>query len=228
MLQLTGYQLCIWEALIFSSWKLVILRFSAILLKPSTQTYLKQVTNAPILSYLIWTNWKALLNKKTNYAYFKVQTHTLRKMDESTEKHTMDWNSQGNRRKGWPNQTLKRAILEESGKCGKTWCEVRRLAGNSQMEMLHKCPMLLTEWKDIPPPCLVLVLLLESLRSSNSSRDFLDPGFPHFLWSSFFLFSPRSKYVRYIWECMFLSFLHTIILVPLIVYYAFTEGKYIY
>jgi hypothetical protein len=41
----------------------------------------------------------------------------------------------------------------EAGKetFSKTWSEVKRLAGNSQMEMVHKCHMFLMEQKDIPP-----------------------------------------------------------------------------
>jgi hypothetical protein len=38
---------------------------------------------------------------------------------------------------------LGKDILEEVGKCGKTWSEFKRMAGNSQMEMLRKWPMLL-------------------------------------------------------------------------------------
>jgi hypothetical protein len=54
--------------------------------------------------------------------------------------------------------------LEEAGKCGKTWSEVQRLAGNSQMEMLHKCPEFLMERKDI---LLLLLLLLLNIYQSK-------------------------------------------------------------
>jgi hypothetical protein len=42
------------------------------------------------------------------------------------------------------------------------------------------------------------------------------------------MFSSQSKYVGYFWECMLCSFLHMIMLVPLVVYYVFIYGKYIY
>jgi hypothetical protein len=58
--------------------------------------------------------------------------HTLRKGDESVEKQALDWNLQGARRRGRPKQAWKRTIVEEAGKCGKTWSEVKRLAGNKE------------------------------------------------------------------------------------------------
>jgi hypothetical protein len=45
----------------------------------------------------------------------------LRKGDESIEKQTLDWNPQGPRSRRRPKQAWKRTLLEEAGKCGKTW-----------------------------------------------------------------------------------------------------------
>jgi hypothetical protein len=57
-------------------------------------------------------------------------SHTLKNGAESTEKQALDWNLQGARRRGRPKQKWKRTVLEEAGKCGKTWSKVKRLAGN--------------------------------------------------------------------------------------------------
>jgi hypothetical protein len=56
--------------------------------------------------------------------------HPPRKGDESMEKRALDWNPHGARRRGKPKQTWKRTVLEEAGKWGQTWREVKRLAGN--------------------------------------------------------------------------------------------------
>jgi len=64
------------------------------------------------------------------------------KGNECIEKQISDWNPQGTRMKRRPKQTCEKTVLEEAGKCGKTWSEVTRSAGNkSQMEMLKKCHM---------------------------------------------------------------------------------------
>jgi hypothetical protein len=74
--------------------------------------------------------------------------HTLRKGDDSTEKQELEWNPQAARWRGRPKQTWKRTVLEEARKCGKTWSEVKRLAGK-QIEMLHKRHMFLMERNNI-------------------------------------------------------------------------------
>jgi hypothetical protein len=56
--------------------------------------------------------------------------YTLRNGDESFEKQALDWNLQGARRRGRLKQTWKRTIMEEAGKCGKTWNQVRDWQGN--------------------------------------------------------------------------------------------------
>jgi hypothetical protein len=50
--------------------------------------------------------------------------------EESVEKQAVGWNLQGVRRTGGPEETWKWTVLEEAGQCGKTWSEVKRLAGN--------------------------------------------------------------------------------------------------
>lgn len=56
--------------------------------------------------------------------------HTVRKRDESVKKQALDWNQKGARRTGRPKQSWKRTAVEEAEKCGKTWSEVQRMAGN--------------------------------------------------------------------------------------------------
>jgi hypothetical protein len=56
----------------------------------------------------------------------------LRNWDESIEKQALDWKPQGARRRERLKETWKRTILEEAGKCGKTWSEVERLVGNRE------------------------------------------------------------------------------------------------
>jgi len=51
--------------------------------------------------------------------------HTLRNGDESFEERALDWNLQGAKRRGRLRQTWKRTIMEEAGKRGKTWNQVR-------------------------------------------------------------------------------------------------------
>jgi hypothetical protein len=55
-------------------------------------------------------------------------SHTLRKGDEYIAKQAFDWNMQGTR-SGRPKQNWKRTVLEKK-KIGKTWSEVKRLAGS--------------------------------------------------------------------------------------------------
>jgi hypothetical protein len=42
----------------------------------------------------------------------------------------LDWKPQGVGVRGRPKQTIKKTVLEEAIKWGKTWREVKRLAGN--------------------------------------------------------------------------------------------------
>jgi len=55
---------------------------------------------------------------------------TPRKHHDSVGKQLLDWNPQGARRRGRQKQASKKTVLKETGKCGKTWNEVKRLANN--------------------------------------------------------------------------------------------------
>jgi hypothetical protein len=56
--------------------------------------------------------------------------HTLRKDEIVREKQALDWNPQGQRRRGKPRTTLRRTVEDEIRKSGKIWREVKSLAGN--------------------------------------------------------------------------------------------------
>jgi hypothetical protein len=63
----------------------------------------------------------------------------------------LDWNPQGARRRGRPKQTWKETVLEEAGKCDKTWSEVKKLAANRVRWICFTShmPYFLMERKDI-------------------------------------------------------------------------------
>jgi len=52
--------------------------------------------------------------------------HKLRKVNEAIEKEALDWNPQGKRRGGRPRRSAQNEALEK----GKSWNEVKRMAGN--------------------------------------------------------------------------------------------------
>ncbi|KAJ4438357.1 hypothetical protein ANN_14299 [Periplaneta americana] len=56
--------------------------------------------------------------------------HTLRKPDGATEKTAIDWNPQGVRKRGRPRKTWKQSIEEEVERYGKSWKEVKWMAGD--------------------------------------------------------------------------------------------------
>jgi hypothetical protein len=41
----------------------------------------------------------------------------------------MDWNLQASRWRERPKQNMEKNVLENAGKCGKTWSDVQKLAG---------------------------------------------------------------------------------------------------
>jgi hypothetical protein len=55
--------------------------------------------------------------------------HAVRMGDTSPVKQALDWNSRGVKRRGQLTKTWKRTVLDEAGKCGKTWSQVKGLAG---------------------------------------------------------------------------------------------------
>ena len=56
--------------------------------------------------------------------------HTLRKEIGAIEKTALDWNPQGYRRRGRPRRTWQRTTEDEIRGTGKTWNEVKGIAGD--------------------------------------------------------------------------------------------------
>ena len=56
--------------------------------------------------------------------------HTLRKGQDTIEREVMDWNPQGQRKRGRPKQTWRRSVHNEALREGKSWNEVKQLARN--------------------------------------------------------------------------------------------------
>ena len=56
--------------------------------------------------------------------------HTLRKEIGAIEKRALDWKPQGYRRRGRPRRTWRRTIEDEIRGIGKTWNEVKGMAGD--------------------------------------------------------------------------------------------------
>ena len=55
----------------------------------------------------------------------------------NTSKRSTGLESAGRQEERKTEENLEKDLLEEGGKCGKTWREVKRLAGNSQLVMLQ-------------------------------------------------------------------------------------------
>jgi hypothetical protein len=56
--------------------------------------------------------------------------HTLRKGNEAIERDALDWNPQEKRRRGRHKQTWQRSVHNEALEKGKSWSEVKRMAGD--------------------------------------------------------------------------------------------------
>jgi len=56
--------------------------------------------------------------------------HTLKKGNEITDRETLDWNPQGKRRRRRPTHTWGRTVHNEALQKGKSWNEIKRMAGN--------------------------------------------------------------------------------------------------
>jgi len=56
--------------------------------------------------------------------------HTIRKEAEAIEKTALDLNPQGYRRRGRPKRTWQRAIEDEIRNTGRSWKEVKGIAGD--------------------------------------------------------------------------------------------------
>ena len=51
--------------------------------------------------------------------------HTLRKKITNVTHHALEWNPQGNRKRGRPKNTWRRDLSHEAKKIGKTWGELK-------------------------------------------------------------------------------------------------------
>ena len=58
--------------------------------------------------------------------------HTLRRGNRNRARQALEWNPQGKRRRGRPKQTWRRSISDEAKGAGKTWNEIKRLAGDRE------------------------------------------------------------------------------------------------
>ena len=56
--------------------------------------------------------------------------HTLRKRNEAIKREALVWNLQGKRRRGRPRHTWQGTVHNEALEKGKSWNEVRIMAGN--------------------------------------------------------------------------------------------------
>ena len=56
--------------------------------------------------------------------------HTLRKEEGAIEKTALDWNPQGYRRRGKPKRMWRRTIEDEKRNTGRSWNEVKGIAGD--------------------------------------------------------------------------------------------------
>jgi hypothetical protein len=56
--------------------------------------------------------------------------HTIRKDGNAVEGIVLDWNPQGTRKRERPKKTWRRPVMEEAQREGRTWREVKRLAGD--------------------------------------------------------------------------------------------------
>jgi len=74
--------------------------------------------------------------------------HTLRKGGGATAKTTLDWNPQAHRRRGRPKRIWRRTIEDEIRSTGRSWKEVKGIAGDRNA------------WK----------LFMDALRSTRSKR----------------------------------------------------------
>ena len=69
--------------------------------------------------------------------------HTLREGAGAIEKTELDWNPQVYRRRGRPKRTWRKTIEDEIRNTGRSWNEVKGIAGDrNALEVLHGCSML--------------------------------------------------------------------------------------
>ena len=76
-------------------------------------------------------------------------SHALRKEASAIEKTALDWNPQGYRRRGRPKRTWRRTIEDEIRSTGKSWNEVKGIAGDRNACMLFMDALCSTKTKRI-------------------------------------------------------------------------------
>jgi len=82
--------------------------------------------------------------------------HTLRKGHDTIEREVLDWNPQGQRKRGRPKQTWRRSVHSEALEEGKSWGEVKQLARNRirwQRFVDALCPKRETGYDDDDDDC---------------------------------------------------------------------------
>jgi hypothetical protein len=89
-------------------------------------------------------NRKSIKRRKLNWI-----GHTLRKEAGAIEKTALDWNLQGYRRRGRPKRTWQRTIEDEIRSTGRSWNEVKGIAGDSNARKLFMDVLCYTRSKRI-------------------------------------------------------------------------------
>jgi len=74
-----------------------------------------------------------------------LDTHYIKEA-EAIEKTVLDWNTEGYRRRGRRKRMWRRTIEDEIRNTGRSWNEVKGIAGGSQrLEALRGCPVVYKE-----------------------------------------------------------------------------------
>jgi hypothetical protein len=83
------------------------------------------------------------LAAKIKLQKWKLIGHTMRKDNSTITKQGLKWNPQGQRRRGRPKRRWRRVMQDVARTVGKTWREVKAIAGNkSPLVLLRGGPML--------------------------------------------------------------------------------------
>ena len=69
-------------------------------------------------------------SNRNEYQVYFLGVKAAGKGHDIIEREVLDWNPQGQRKRGRPKQTWRRSIHNEALEEGKSWGEVKQLAGN--------------------------------------------------------------------------------------------------
>ena len=83
--------------------------------KISNKNLWKMTKQEPVMQIITTRKWRWI-------------GHTLRKKNTNVTRHALEWNPQGNRKKGRPKNTWRRDLSHEAKKIGKTWGEMKMVA----------------------------------------------------------------------------------------------------